>query len=265
MASLTLVEHQIASSFSLSARGRQVLRELDKEFGLLYCIGDHLGFDVGDWNYSCRFISDFARAFLYQFKEWVVSVQILPCRKTFRTLFLKDNTNSAQKVVIPRFPFHAACAQSQELELAYGIQVPGANLFMGSEDDYEARNTTLDEPFWTKVEVRRFVPGALENREYWFFIAYERDRQRIQAAGTVPVLERSFRNDIQESPLVSFCAYDPSGTWLQSHCFSLDPISGKLLDLRQSRPSLEHHCRSAPHNHSGLGNLVCGKRWEWNA
>lgn len=224
---------------------------------VLRSIRDHLGIDPGVWHHQRGFLLNFAGCFLQQKRGQLVWVQALPRRKTFRTPVADGESGRSQKLVYPpKYRFHAACINDSELDLAFNLRMPGRGMLLGAESPPDSDQ----EPFWAAVTVSRSVPGGLPIREEWFFAAYEQDRDRIMG-GSVPILEQFFKDQVQEAPIVSFCALDPAGIGLQAHCLSLHPQSGVILDIRQSRSYLEHHCRSAPHNHSGLGRLVFGERW----
>lgn len=235
-----------------------------KNIGWVFAnIRNHLGIDRDNWRDQRAFLLNFTASLLSQYRNQIVSIQVLPQRKTFCTLFVDANPQpvQAQRIIhSPRFEMHSACLNDSLLDFANGIRIPGEGLLMVAPPPKAEHEE--EEPFWTNLTVVRKIHGGMTNTEKWFFMAYAKDADRIKRLGTVPILESFFDQHemIQSAPLVSFCGISPNGRILTSHCFSLHPESGMLLDVRQSRPTLEHHCRSAPHNESGLHRIVYRER-----
>ena len=241
-------------------KGREIWR--NRRY-VLEAIRDHLEIDEDSWRDLRPFLVNFAGAFLSLSRHLVVSVHALPQRKTFTTLFNNDNSSQAQRIIYPpSLLIPESHISDTKLELGYGITIRGHRLRIRAEKLNEDKKQT---PYWTKLALSRSVPGGSTCHENIFFMAHEKDRNRIRETGSVPILERYFNQaeQIQKAAIVSFNAISPNGRLVHTHEFNVCRISGIVLDIRQSQPSLEHLCRSAPHNHSALRRLVYGHREDW--
>jgi hypothetical protein len=211
-----------------------------------------LDLDLGRWNYQKSFLREFAGVFLDRHRDRVVWVQVLPQRKTFQTLH-GASRHPHQTALAAEFQFHGVCLGDADLDLAYGLRIPGAGLLMGGRPGAGP----ADELWWTKQDVRRVLRTGVVTETRFFLAHADGDREFLRA-GNVPALHGFFDEQAaaQVSALVSFCALSHSGRMVHSHCFSLHPESGVLLDIRQSKPPLAYHNTSAPHNEGGLKELL---------
>lgn len=221
----------------------------------------HLDLDSFEWGFQLDFLAEFMGAFLHQYRDLSVTVQVLPRRRTFRTHFdgprpSRGRRRSGQLLAAPEYGFRGEYIGEARLKLSYGLAISGRGLWMGAKPP---AGDGREELWWTKIVATRWL-GAECSSESWYCLATERDGNRIVCQASVPALEPYFdpTNQEQTAPLVSLCAISPRGERLQTHCVSLSPGIGRVLDIRQSRPSLRYHCQAAPHNHRGLKKLVWG-------
>jgi len=223
---------------------------------LLEEVRRHLDIERSTWRHRRDFLGRFARSFLALHPHRAVYVQLLPRRKTFRILHVDGRRDTPQDVWEPDLQYHAACLGDHPLELEFGIRLDPEGMLMAGVRDGRAAS---DELWWTKVDVERRLAGE-RVVETWFCLAYELDSVRLKQVH-VPILDRFFDpvNKIQGSPLLSFTAISNSGREAATHCCSLDPHMGTLLDIRQSERSLAYQLGSAPHNHNGLCTLLYGR------
>jgi hypothetical protein len=237
----------------IAGRGHRLFRQSK---AILSKIRRHLDIPPSVWRDRQDFLERFAQSFLCRHGHCTVYVQLLPRRRTFRTLHLDGQRATTQSVMKPDFQYHAVCLGDQPLDLELGVRVDPDGLLMGGERDDLC---DIDELWWTKIDVERCF--ARERViETWFCLAYLWDRAQLMQ-GNVPSLNRFFDpvHKILYSALLSFTAITPSGRGAITHCCSLDPRCGSILDIRQSERSLAFQLRSAPHNHHGLGTLLFGR------